>query len=327
MQTNDLNKNSNMKYQKLIIFIIFVGFIIYGFLTVIFSTNNLYTYLLGGALFVLLTVGLIFVGKSLTKDSMPKVSLKNFDFVFAFVGVILTYELSNLVSLSPVFSSAFIGVIGYLFFRKHSVALYCGSFAGMVSPQIFNFYEVIVLGLICAIIYLLAKTILDGFGGRLGTIAFVSTTIATLIFNKDMLLPEGTYNIALVFVFAVLGSVISYYMHNHLKLSPVLSSALPSLLLAGFIDFLLPEYYVYSSVFFIASFVGMSNNKVIKNLINSLFVGIILGIIFLTFYNYFNGFGGKMGLMALISVTINYALINIIQSKNKNIGKLKNSFD
>jgi hypothetical protein len=32
------------------------------------------------------------------------------------------------------------------------MALYCGSFAGMVSPQIFNHYEVIVLGLICAFV-------------------------------------------------------------------------------------------------------------------------------------------------------------------------------
>jgi hypothetical protein len=315
MQTNDLYKNSNLKYQKLIIFIIFASFIVYGFLRVIFSINSLYSYLVGGALFLLLTLGLIFVGKNLTKDAMPKVTLSDFDFAFAFIGVILTYELSFIFSLSTVFSSALVGIIGFLLIRKHSMAIYCGSFAGMVSPQIFNHYEVIVLALVCAIIYLLVKTILDGFGGRLGTIAFVSTTITTLIFNKGMLLPNGSYDILLIMMFAVLGSVISYFLHNHFSLSPVLSSALPSLLVATLVDFILPEYFVYSSVFFIASFVGMSNKKVVPNLMYSLFIGLILSIIFSTFYNYFNGFGGKMGLMALISVVINYGIVNIIKNR------------
>jgi len=322
MQTNDLNKNTNLKYQKLVIFLIFTSFIVYGFLRVILSANNLYTYLVGGALFLMLVVGLIYAGKNLTKDAMPKVTLRDFDFAFAFLGVILTYELSFIFSFSSVLSSALVGMIGFLLIRKHSMALYCGSFAGMVSPQIFNHYEVIVLGLICAFVYLLVKTILDGFGGRLGTIAFVSTTIATLVFNKGMLLPNGSYEILLVFLFAVLGSVISYYLHNHLNLSSVLSSALPSLLVAILIDFIWPEFYVYSSVFFIASFIGMSNKKVIPNLINSLLIGLILAIIFLTFYNYFNGFGGKMGLMALISVIINYGVANIIKSVSNSHHKL-----
>jgi ABC-type bacteriocin/lantibiotic exporter with double-glycine peptidase domain len=65
----------------------------------------------------------------------------------------------------------------------------------------------------------------------------------------------------------------------------------------------------------------MSNNKIIPNALNSLFVGVILSIIFFAFYNLFNGFGGKMGFMALISIIIYFGLTNLWKDifKNKKI--------
>lgn len=302
------------KHNKLIIFTVFMGFVVYAFLTVIFNLDTFSETFFASVLFVLLIIGSIVIAQKSKKVSKEKIKFLNWESLFVFAGVILTYEISYLFSFSSVLSSASIGFFGFLFFRKYSIGIYCGSFAGMMSYAILNHYQMVMVGIVCVVFYQIIKTILDGYGGRLGAIAFVSTALVSFVFAKSMLEIEVEVIWYLVFVFAVVGSMISSFIHNQLGKSAVLASALPSLILAIFIDFLFPNLGVYSGIFFTASFVGMSDKNVIPNWKISLIIDIILGIIFLLFLDYFNGFGGKMGLMALTSIMVSQGVFWLVKN-------------
>jgi hypothetical protein len=309
---NKIGKKHINKYlnrnQKLVIFWILSVFIIYTLANVFFNSDTLSGYLLSGLIFILFIIGIIFISAQITSSNNYKISIKDFDLIFAALGVVVTYELTFLFSVSTVITSAGVGILGYFLFKKHAMAIYCGSFAGMTSSQILNHYEIIVLALICAVVYLFVKTIFDGYGGRLGTIAFVSTTITVLIFNKTELPTFETFNIWVIIVFSIMGVIIPYLIQHKLNQSSIISSAVPSLVI-GLVSLIFPSMLIYSGVFFTASFVGMSSKNVIPNFYSGLFIGLILSIIFFTFFNFYNGFGGKMGLSALISVII-YVGIN-----------------
>ncbi|MDD3711894.1 MAG: hypothetical protein PHZ28_00175 [Candidatus Izemoplasmatales bacterium] len=308
MTKDDMIVDWIKRHDKLIVFVLFMGFVVYAFLTVIFNLDAFYETFIASVFFLLLVIGSIAVAIKSRLAPKEKIRFLNWESLFVFAGVILTYEISYLFSWSSVLSSASIGFFGYLFFRKYSMGIYCGSFAGMMSYAILNHYQMLIVGIVCVFSFQIIKTILDGYGGRLGSIAFISTTIVSLIFAKSMLEIEVEVIWYLVFVFAVAGSMISSFIHNQLGKSAVLASALPSLIITILIDFLFPNLAVYSGIFFTASFVGMSNKYVITNWIISLIIGIILAIIFLLFLDYFNGFGGKMGLMAFTSIMISQGL-------------------
>lgn len=296
--------------QKLITFWVLSLFMVYALVNVFLNSEKLSDYILSGIILVLFIIGIIFISSQVKSSNSHRIIIKDLDFVFAALGVVITYELTLLFSVSTVITSTAVGILGYLLFKKYSMAIYCGSFAGMTSSLILNHYEIIVLAILCAFVYLFIKTILNGYGGRLGTIAFVSTTIVVILFNKTEILPSDTYNIWLIIVFSILGVIIPYLIQRKLNQSSLISSAVPSLLI-GLVSLIYPSMLIYSGIFFTASFAGMSSKSIIPNLYSALSVGIILSIIFFAFFNFYNGFGGKMGLSALISVIIYVALINI----------------
>lgn len=294
--------------QKHLIFWALSLFMVYALGNVFLSSEQLSDYILSGIILVLFIIGVIFISSQVKSSNNHRIIIKDLDFVFAALGVVVTYELTLLFTVSTVNTSATVGILGYLLFKKHSMAIYCGSFAGMTSSLILNHYEIIVLAIFCALAYLFVKTILDGYGGRLGTIAFVSTTIVVMLFNKTEILAAETYNTWLIIVFSITGVIIPYLIQHKFKKSSLLSSAVPSLVI-GLVSLIYPSMLIYSGIFFTASFVGMSSKNIIPNLYSALTVAIILSIIFFTFFNFYNGFGGKMGFSALISIIIYVGII------------------
>lgn len=84
---------------------------------------------------------------------------------------------------SPVLAAATVGFTGSFYhFSKwvekqgiHAV-IYAGAFAGMCSPEYLSSPQyVFLVSFIGAALYLISKPHLKGFGGKLGTIAFIST--------------------------------------------------------------------------------------------------------------------------------------------------------
>ena len=278
--------------------------IIYSILHSILSHSSIDIISLGIILVSLFLLGAMQVFKDYNKEFSLKIKVKDFDILYSAIGVIATYELATLLSVNVVIASAFMGLLGYLLIKKNSVAFYCGTFAGMTSYEIFNHYEILVLAAVCGLVYLIIKNIFNGYGGKLGTTAFISTFFTAIILGKSYLSPTGSYNIALLLLFSVAGVLITYLLNNKLGQSAVLSSALPSLIVAVIIQLLWSEGFIYSGIFFTASFIGMSDVKKIPNSYVSILLGIILGIVFILFFNSFNGFGGKMGLMAMLSIFV-----------------------
>jgi hypothetical protein len=299
-----LKMKTNIKW---IGFFLIVIFTFYPIITIIIAEKGMLSYLLA----TLYLSSVIYCYFFVKREKIISSNLFDLNIVFVILGTIITYELTNIFSLSIVVSSALVGLVGYLISNKYSIAIYAGSFAGMSSYLIFNRFEILFVAIVAAIVFQIVKNVFNGFGGRLGTIAFIATATTGLIFNKSSLAAHHSYDVWLLFLFSVTGVLISWIIHNQFNKSPVIASAVPGLIIGLIFGQIFKELEVYSYIFFTATFVGMASNFVIKNIYQSLFIGVILSLIFLSFFHYFNGFGGKMGLMAFISVLIGKAILEI----------------
>lgn len=118
-------------------------------------------------------------------------------------------------------------------------------------------------------------------------------------------------NTLLLIIASVLGSTATYLVSCKLNKSPVLSSALLSLIFALVIPFLFEATLAVqlNLAFFGGSFVGMSNIKIIKNWKEVAFAGFIFGLLYLVTTNVFKGYGGGLGFKATISVLATIGLL------------------
>ncbi len=116
--------------------------------------------------------------------------LKIIAFYFGCLGC---YLIQSYLFWTPVSAAASMGLVGsFLHFPKmyekkglHS-AIYAGAFAGMASRQILEGpLHVLIASVIGGITYVLLKPYFNGFAGKLGLIAFMSTL--TLFIAKSLL--------------------------------------------------------------------------------------------------------------------------------------------
>jgi hypothetical protein len=233
--------------------------------------------------------------------------------LFLVSGMILTYALSVIFGVDAVIASALIGVLAYVFMRDYATAIYCGSFAGMTASVLI---EPVMMGLVAAIlviVYGLTKGLLTGFGGKLGTLAMISTFSTVIFLNRDFLvvtLPQ--YDPIILVVIAAFGAIIPYVMQHRYRQDPVFASAGPSLLFALVSIPLFSLGAFYSGVFFSASFIGMSDRTRLKNVYWVLLSGLVLGVLYDLMAPLFNGAGGKLGTLALLSVLIVFGFEKVV---------------
>lgn len=113
--------------------------------------------------------------------------------IFAsFGGAMLTYFLHRL-GLSVVVSSCCVGLMGALLSHvlkmPHlALVIFAGSFVGMTSPNVGGYLFVAVASLICGLVYGQTLKLFEGFGGKLGATAFVSSVFThyLLVFLKKV---------------------------------------------------------------------------------------------------------------------------------------------
>jgi hypothetical protein len=100
-------------------------------------------------------------------------------------GAFCCFCLQKTFLVSGVLSAAITGLLGsYLHFPKlyekkglHGT-IYSGSFAAMsTSAVVQEPSHLLLLCLICTVFYLVSKPHLNGFGGKLGTVAFLSSIV------------------------------------------------------------------------------------------------------------------------------------------------------
>lgn len=95
----------------------------------------------------------------------------------------LTYIINNKTNRGPVFASAIVALssgilLPYLFKESGTnlaVMSTCGSYAAMVSKEKFpRIRDMIFVGIICGIVFILATNVFVGVGGRLGAMGAIS---------------------------------------------------------------------------------------------------------------------------------------------------------
>ncbi|MFZ3077099.1 MAG: hypothetical protein WA139_01465 [Candidatus Aenigmatarchaeota archaeon] len=84
--------------------------------------------------------------------------------------------------LGPVIAASAVGLAGFEILQKlgkseFAPPMYCGTFIGMSSYAFFSVEMIAAAGLVSASIYILASDLYAGSGGKLGTIAFIGTTV------------------------------------------------------------------------------------------------------------------------------------------------------
>ncbi|WP_158654795.1 hypothetical protein [Helicobacter cetorum] len=248
--------------------------------------------------------------------------------VFVFLGILIgiyfTYFSIHALHLSAVISSCLAGIFSLLpFFKKlglkseFSVAIYCGSFAGMGC--VLNAYELLLTAILVWLLMLLFANFFKGFGGKLGLIAYVGSVITELIilifggqnihnlslikllFHFDPL--ADFYSIISVIIASTLGFYTSVFFHHYLKKGAIFSSAFPSLIIGLLEYFPIAHIELFTTTFFSASFAGMLAQDLI---LRRLFIMLIM-VHFLTSIlvkNNLGEYGGALGVIAFFSVFI-----------------------
>ena len=306
----------------------YIGLAILTFFSLYLYINTLFnlwvTQKVFFAVFIIFGVGLylrlaiVFKDTRAIKKQIPLKS-RNLqgDFVMTFIGAMLTYGLSIELGLGAVLASGIIGVFAALFMPKYAVAIFCGSFVGMSSVELLTLLPFTFASLVSATIFVFAKEVFNGYGGKLGTIALSSALIVTIVFREEYL--EGAiFDVAQALSIVAVSAVaafITYVMSIRLLQGPVLSSAFIGVLAGGFFPIFFTELGpTLAVVAFGASFVGMSSKKIMPHEGVILIAGVLFGLIFVFSAPYFGGAGGKLGTIAFLSVLMVSGLYHFLKA-------------
>lgn len=101
-----------------------------------------------------------------------------------FLGCLFCFLLHEGFAVPAVIASSIVGLIATFIpfpvkFKNHPyAAAYAGSFAGMCSTDLINSYwELGIISLLGALLYIAVMNLFEGFGGKLGSVAFISVAL------------------------------------------------------------------------------------------------------------------------------------------------------
>lgn len=224
-------------------------------------------------------------------------------FIHLFLGAGVTFFLSHRAGLGPVLASCMIGITASLWLKPMESALFCGSFVGMVCAKLFPSYlHLFLAAMVAGLLYLFSQGLFEGYGGKLGAIAFWATTYTAQALGIS--LSQGAYLPSNYLLFAsliaVVAAVCTYILKEHTKAGPVMSSALTGLLAYLFLVLLFKEQgETLAMVAYAASFAGMSSRQKLPHVGWVVLTGIFVAVVFTYAFGHYTGTGGKMGAIAL----------------------------
>lgn len=234
------------------------------------------------------------------------------DFLGVVVGAWVTYLLSVDLELGPVIASALVGLLGGLVLPTQSAAIYCGSFAGMSSAALLaNGVEMLLAAVVAGLVYVLASGTLAGFGGKLGTTAFVGTVLTGLGLGRifaPAAMPTGPLAWRLI-LYSVAAALLTYWLSSPLKHGPVVGSSVVGLLGGLLLPVLEPDAGSLLAVaVFCASFTGMAGPVRLPGPPWMTVAGLITGAVFVISMPVLGGAGGKLGTIAMGATTATWAI-------------------
>jgi hypothetical protein len=234
-------------------------------------------------------------------------------------GALLTFWVSQDLSIGPVLASAAVGLLGSLLLPKLGAEIFTGSFVGMCSKGVAPQFSCLLLaGMIAGLIFYASRHVLVGFGGKLGTIAFTSVILTTWMVGWKLPGPTpqtSEFVWAMVFSSA-LAAGLTWLLAEYKKLGAVRASSIVGLLGGFALPLLLPVTgSAHATVVFCASFVGMASHERMPKLWMVLLAGAIAGAVFQFSAILFGGVGGKLGTIAMASVLSVWGYITIFHKR------------
>jgi len=278
-----------------------------------------------GVFCLLIIIGLLLVYfalkmiKSQTlKEPMKWSKTDLLDYLFALIASVMTYLFAMLNFVSPVLASASIGLLGSLLLKKHDKAIFAGSFLGMAEAAVFGVGGFLVAALIMSLVFVLTKTLFQGVGGKLGTVAFSGAVLAYFIFD---LTPLSSINLSIkdsvfIIIAAIAGAVLTRVLSEYKEIGVVKTSSIIGLIFVIIFDYQNFSISPYIAIVgFGGSFVGMSDKVRMKNRFVVGFGGLIFGVIYYLSLSRFVGFGGKLGTIAFVSSIITIGLFSLLEKR------------
>jgi hypothetical protein len=141
---------------------------------------------------------IIFVtGERLISENLPSNNVSLTVIFCTVVGTLGTYSLNHRFKLGPVLASGLVGILGGLFFRFLypelagilTAAIYSSSFVGMSSEHRFpNISALVLAGLVVGVVFIMSIPYFGGVGGKIGTVAFVSSLSVEGVFQLKTVL-------------------------------------------------------------------------------------------------------------------------------------------
>ena len=304
-------------------YVILLGVASYFIVSLYFKRNELGNSLFVGLLFIGFLYGM-FKARPLNTDSIFKLDKEVLlNILFVIIGGLIPYILNKHLNVNVVLGSALVGITGGLVIKKYEAALYCGSFIGMCSIEVFNYPEFILVALLTGVLFVLVKDVFNGYGGKLGTTAFIFGFLFYFIFYNNPNSPSAyaPLQMVIVIVGSSLAAWITYIFNVKFELGPVLASGLVGL---GIGVVLVLEGSSFSlhlaGIIFGATFIGMSSKEKAKNEWFIVIGGLLFGVIYIMMIP-FNGLGGMLGTTAFISTISLYGLRNLVYKTQRFLQK------
>ncbi len=266
----------------------------------------------GGVVVTLVLVGLLFEtvreGRKIsTLKSAGIFTRKNLlNFASVFFGALITYALSLNVGLGAVVAAGLVGVIAALALPEYGAPIYCGAFVGMASQKLLaNHGELAIAGAVAGLTYVLAEGVFDGFGGKLGTIAFTGCVITGACLGGGFSNPPvPEWNVGWVIVaYSMIAGVVTFCISIYLKHGAVTASGIVGLVGGLVLPAVHPDIGGTLAVMVIcASFAGMSSAKRFPHIVPMAIASLAAGLVFIYGAPFLGGAGGKLGTTAFGSV-------------------------
>jgi hypothetical protein len=290
--------------------ILLTGMVIFLYSFTIYEAWVLHS--LGGILVLIVFLGVgiatVYEWQSILRHPRQVMLKKeNLQAIFAvFTGGVIAYALTHDVGLGPVVAASLVAIIANLVWPSMDIPFYCGAFVGMTSNNLlYHHGEVALASLGAALIYFLTQNVFGGFGGKLGTIALVSTALTGTGLTREFIIrptPEPRMMVLIILI-AALAAPLTYYLNVKRQHGAAMASAVVGLT-GGLI---LPQLFpaqgdTLAVVMICASFAGMSASSRCKEIHHILSAGLTTGIIFIYATPLLGGAGGKLGTIAFGAV-------------------------
>lgn len=275
---------------------------------------------------VLCLGSLIFIYRQITKFASDKIDSKDhlFDFLSILFGALIIYFLANNFEFNSLVSIGVLALVSGVVIKKHAPEITIGGFIGAGMFLDSGYLGVIIATIISSVLYFTIRDVFNGFGGKLGTTAFMGGIITYLVFIEEF--GKGVsyngINVLYVMLIALASAVLAFILNNEFKLGPIVPYGVVILLGSIFLLFTYTKEYNFLSVVFGASLIGMTS----KEQSEGYFVVVLASLIYGTFIvvsQSFTNIGGRAGLFVLMSIltakVIKHIINNFLKGKKKEL--------